>query len=191
MRYRPSAPARTVRTAPVASRVAVIAASGTAAPDGSSTRPWIDACPNTAIGINASAMKRSIAASTITAGSTRAARSAARRAARSVFLVRRVVPRLVQFREPPAFGNRAQKFGWQSARLLVASRPVPGFVTSRQTFVCRCQSAFLAVSAICSIVGLSFGAARSPFEPWTAQRLQRSLTGHLNRGIDGISAACR
>jgi hypothetical protein len=30
---------------------------------------------------------------------------------------------VVQFREPPAFGNRAQKFGWQSARLLVALPP--------------------------------------------------------------------
>jgi hypothetical protein len=42
------------------------------------------------------------------------------------------------------------------------------------------------VSATFSIIGLSSADARSPFQPWTAQRLQRSLTGHLNRGIDGV-----
>jgi hypothetical protein len=42
------------------------------------------------------------------------------------------------------------------------------------------------MSATCSIIGLSSGDARSLFQLSKAQHLQRSPTGHLNRGIDGV-----
>jgi hypothetical protein len=46
-RYLPSTPVVAAREAPVASSTAVILASGTAAPEASSTTPWKADCPNT------------------------------------------------------------------------------------------------------------------------------------------------
>src|SRR5262245_25025654 len=76
-------------------------------------------------------------------------------------------------------------------RFLLLSRLAAraGFVTQRQTFVCRCQNCGMVCSHQATCAAAVANTRSRPTLYGCSSR--RSLTGHLNSGVDGVFEAVR